>query len=128
MSDSAYLRRRRIEYILMSGKRVTIPQLMRKFDVGRNTIRKDMDYLSMMIPIESKQGYNGGYYLAEGCSKRHDLLTEKELNCLYILRESCPEEMREVLDKIIEDFGPCDVRKNERLSVDERQESDSCLS
>lgn len=111
MSDSAFLRRRKIEFILMSGKKVTTSQLMRKFDVGRNTIRQDMDYLSSYLPIISKQGYNGGYYLAEGCSKYHDLLTKKQLKCLYILRELCPQEITEDLESIIEDFGPCNLDK-----------------
>lgn len=111
MSDSAFQRRRKIEIILMSGRKVTTPQLMQKFDVGRNTIRQDMDFLSLSLPIISKQGYNGGYYLADGCSKYHDLLTEKQLKCLYILREFCPEEIVGDLESIIEEFGPCNVQK-----------------
>lgn len=111
MSDSAFQRRRKIEMILMSGKKVTTPQLMQKFGVGRNTIRQDMDFLSLSLPIISKQGYNGGYYLADGCSRYHDLLSDKQLECLYILRELCPEEIAGDLESIIEEFGPCNLQK-----------------
>ena len=111
MIDSAFQRRRKIEHILMTGKKVTTPQLMQKFGVGRNTIRQDIDFLCLSLPIIAKQGYNGGYCLAEGCSRYHDLLSQKQLQCLYILRESCPEEIVEDLESIIEEFGPCNLEK-----------------
>lgn len=46
----------------MSGKKVTTQELMHKFEVGRNTIRNDIDFLSPYLPIISKQGYGGGYF------------------------------------------------------------------
>lgn len=62
MLGNAFSRRREIELILMSGKKVTTQELMHKFEVGRNTIRNDIDFLSPYLPIISKQGYGGGYF------------------------------------------------------------------
>lgn len=106
MLDSTFLRRREIELILMSGKRVTTNELMQKFDVGRNTIRKDVDFLSLYLPIVSKQGYGGGYYLAERYSRFQNSLTKDQLECLKMLRDICPEENITVLESIIQEFGP----------------------
>lgn len=54
MLGNAFSRRREIELILMSGKKVTTQELMHKFEVGRNTIRNDIDFLSPYLPIISK--------------------------------------------------------------------------
>lgn len=107
MSDSAFQRRREIERILFSRRKVTTPELMREFGVGRNTIRKNMDHLSLYLPIVSKQGYDGGYCLAEGYNRYKNLLAKKQLECLYILRKVCPDEIAEDLESIIREFGPC---------------------
>lgn len=112
MSGNAFSRRREMELIFMSGKKVTTQELMYKFEVGRNTIRKDIDFLSLYLPITSKQGYGGGYYLAERYSRFQNSLTKEQLECLKVLQEICPEEEIEVLESIIQEFGPYSPEKS----------------
>lgn len=112
MLDSTFLRRREIELLFMTGKKMTTLELMNKFEVGRNTIRKDIDFLSLYLPITSKSGCGGGYYLAEKYSRFQNSLTREQLKCLKMLKEVCPEEEIEVLESIIQEFGPYNPKKS----------------
>ena len=66
MLDHAFQRRREIERMLLSGKRLTVPKLMAMYSVGKNAIRRDFEVIGEELPVIAKQGYNGGYSLMDG--------------------------------------------------------------
>ena len=66
MKDNAFQRRRDIERMLLSGKKLTTSQMMKMFGVGKNAIRRDFDIIGEDLPVVTRQGYDGGYFLADG--------------------------------------------------------------
>ncbi len=75
MKDNAFQRRREIEYMLLSGKKLTTTELMKIYHVGRKAIRRDFDIIGEELPVVTRQGYDGGYYLAGGVSQHQNSLT-----------------------------------------------------
>ncbi len=106
MPDNAYQRRREIERMLLSGKKLTIPYLMRIYGVSRNAIRKDLDTLSICLPVMSRQGYGGGYYLMEGFMPYQNVLSKEQIKCLEELAFTCSKEHKKVLYSMLYEFGP----------------------
>lgn len=92
--------------MLLSGKKLTIPKLMRMYGVSRNAIRRDLDILSVDLPLVSKQGYGGGYYLMEGPRPYQNTLSKEQLKCLEEIAPNCTEEQKEVIYSLIYEFGP----------------------
>ena len=46
MKDNTFQRRREIEYMLLSGKKLTTTELMKIYHVGRKAIRRDFDIIN----------------------------------------------------------------------------------
>ena len=55
MLDHTFQRRREIERMLLSGKKLTVSELMRRYGVGRKAIRRDFEVIGEELPIVSKQ-------------------------------------------------------------------------
>ena len=72
MKDNTFQRRREIEYMLLSGKKLTTTELMKIYHVGRKAIRRDFDIIGEELPVVTRQGYDGGYYLAGGVSQHQN--------------------------------------------------------
>ena len=45
MTDNAFQRRRDIERMLLSGKKLTTSEMMKMYDVGMKAIRRDFDII-----------------------------------------------------------------------------------
>ena len=69
MLDHAFQRRREIERMLLAGKKLTVAELMGRYCVGRKSISRDFEVIGRELPVISKQGYNGGYFLMDGVGK-----------------------------------------------------------
>ncbi len=106
MLDHAFQRRREIERMLLSGKRLTVPKLMAMYSVGKNAIRRDFEVIGEELPLIAKQGYNGGYFLMDGAGKHQNSLSHEQLECLEKLAVTCTEKDRETVLSIIHEFGP----------------------
>ena len=65
MKDNAFQRRRDIERMLLAGKKLTTSEMMKMYGVGRKAIRRDFDIIGEELPVITKQGYDGGYLLAD---------------------------------------------------------------
>ncbi|KAI4445974.1 hypothetical protein C823_000491 [Eubacterium plexicaudatum ASF492] len=72
MKDNAFQRRRDIERMLLSGKKLTTSEMMKMYGVGRKAIRRDFDIIGEELPVITKQGYDGGYLLADGLNLTHN--------------------------------------------------------
>ena len=88
MLDHAFQRRREIERMLLSGKRLTVPKLMAMYSVGKNAIRRDFEVIGEELPVIAKQGYNGGCSLMDGAGKYQNSLSREQLECLEKLAVS----------------------------------------
>ena len=106
MLDHAFQRRREIERMLLSGKRLTVPKLMAMYSVGKNAIRRDFEVIGEELPVIAKQGYNGGYSLMDGAGKYQNSLSREQLECLEKLAVGCTGKDRETVLSIIHEFGP----------------------
>ena len=104
MLDHAFRRRREIERMLLSGKKLTVAELMGRYCVGRKSISRDFEVIGEELPIVSKQGYNGGYFLMDGVGKNQNTLSQEQLECLEKLAVSCAEKDRETVLSIIHEF------------------------
>ena len=51
MKDNAFQRRRDIERMLLSGKKLTTSKMMKMYGVGKNAIRRDFDIIGEELPI-----------------------------------------------------------------------------
>ncbi|MCX4336891.1 MAG: DeoR family transcriptional regulator [Bacteroidales bacterium] len=63
MKDNTFQRRREIEYMLLSGKKLTTTELMKIYHVGRKAIRRDFDIIGEELPVVTRQGYDGDKYI-----------------------------------------------------------------
>ena len=94
MLDHAFRRRREIERMLLSGKKLTIAELMGRYSVGRKSISRNFEVIGEELPVVSRQGYNGGYFLMDGVSKNQNLLSQEQLECLERTAGLCTEKDR----------------------------------
>ena len=106
MVDHAFQRRREIERMLLSGKKLTVAELMGRYCVGRKSIRRDFEVIGEELPVITKQGYNGGYFLMDGVGKHQNSLSHEQLECLEKLAVICAEQDKETVLSIIHEFGP----------------------
>ena len=106
MKDNAFQRRRDIERMLLSGKKLTTSEMMAMYGVGRKAIRRDFDILGEELPIVTRQGYDGGYFLADGVGQHQNTLTQEQLECLEKVAVTCGSEDRNTVLSIIHEFGP----------------------
>ncbi len=106
MLDHAFQRRREIERMLLSGKKLTVPKLMAVYGVGKNAIRRDFEVIGEELPVIARQGYDGGYFLMDGVSKNQNSLSHEQLECLERTAGLCTEKDRQIILSVIQEFGP----------------------
>ncbi len=83
-----------------------MPKLMAMYSVGKNAIRRDFEVIGEELPVIAKQGYNGGYLLADGVGQHQNTLTQEQLECLEKVAVTCGSEDRRIVLSIIHEFGP----------------------
>ncbi len=106
MLDNVFQRRREIERMLLSGKTLTIAELMGIYGVSKNAIRRDFDIINAELPLVSKRGNGGGYYLMKGPTPYQNTLSLEQLRCLKELILICSREQEEIILSIMREFGP----------------------
>ena len=93
-------RRTRILDYLNYRKSSTIKALSVEFRVSINTIVRDMDYISSIAPVYTKQGHNGGVFIRPRYRSYKNYLTDKEEQCIEGVMESASEEDKYTLEGI----------------------------
>lgn len=98
-------RRRDMLYYLSDVRHETVKNLMTKYDVSRSTILRDVDELSLEVPIYSVQGNGGGIRIDDGwyASQRHMSRTQTDF-LESLLPRLQPEEQKKMKD-ILRSFG-----------------------
>ena len=79
---------------------------MKIYHVGRKAIRRDFDIIGEELPVVTRQGYDGGYYLAGGVSQHQNSLAQEQLECLEKVAVTCGSDDRKIVLSIIHEFGP----------------------
>ena len=119
-------RRMRILNFLMLQKQVTIRELKDEFQVSKNTIVRDVEFISRIAPIYTKQGNGGGIYVLPECRSYKNYLTDTEENFLYEMMLKVSNEEKRILCGIITKFTKNPMHEhssfqnqNEKEEVDE---------
>ena len=97
-------RRAKIVDYLILKKQSTYVELAAEFNVTVGTIGRDIEYLSTVAPIYTKQGNHGGVYILPEYRSYKNYLSDSEECCLYKLMESATNEERRTLCGIITKF------------------------
>ncbi len=106
MLDKLCVSERRTEILnyIASKKHTTMIELSAVFNVSVNTIARDIDYLSKVAPIYTRQGNNGGVYILPEYRSYKNYLTSSEEQCLYGFMNKANQTERRILCGIITKF------------------------
>jgi len=97
-------RRIKILNLLMLQKQVTIRALKEEFQVSKNTIVRDIEFISCIAPIYTKRGNGGGIYILPEYRSYKNYLTDSEENFLYDLIQKVDNDGKRILCGIITKF------------------------
>ena len=97
-------RRIRILNLLMLHKQSTIRELKKEFQASKNTIVRDIEFISSIAPIYTKQGNGGGIYILPEYRSYKNYLTDSEEDFLYGLIPLVSNEEKRILCGIITKF------------------------
>lgn len=90
---------------LNSCRADTVKNLMFIYDVSKRTVLRDIEYLSLSFPINTKQGNCGCVYVEEWFDlHRHYLNTEQQETLKKVI-ENCSEKDAAVLSSILITFS-----------------------
>ena len=103
---------RRIEIIniLIIRRHTTASELAQEFGVSVRTIQYDIQALSPVYPIYTKQGENGGIFIRDDYKPYVNSLSPIELQVLQELLEMTDGIHRKILIQIIRKYGPDDLK------------------
>ena len=120
MSDSLsiFKRRNKIMDILEAQGKSTCDELATECGVTIDTIRRDIDYLSLSYPIAYKRGNGGGVFLAFGYRRKgRQYLSDEEEDLLCRLAVHIDKENDEdIMLRIIAKFSKVPLTKDKILS------------
>ena len=104
MKDTA---ERRIEIIkyLCRCRKTTVAHLAVEFGVGESTIRRDLTFLTLKHPIETKRGHDGGVYISDKYYLYKQYLTNEQESLIRKYIEQAPEEEKSIWISILSDFS-----------------------
>ena len=105
---TSYERREIIKTLLVNEKSTTTIRLMYLFGVTRQTIQRDIDFLSRRMPIVTKAGNGGGVFLDVNYKEPKEHLNEDEKMLLLNLSETLSGKDKLTMTNIINKFSiPC---------------------
>ena len=98
---------RRIEIIkyLCRCRKTTVAHLAVEFGVGESTIRRDLIFLTLNHPIETKRGHDGGVYISDKYYLYKQYLTNEQESLIRKYIDQAPEEEKSIWISILSDFS-----------------------
>lgn len=99
-------RRTEIINLLIVRRHTTANELAHEFGVSIRTIQYDIQALSPIYPIYTKQGENGGIFIREDYQPFVNSLSPIELQTLCELMKFAEGRQKKVLVQIIRKYGP----------------------
>ena len=103
-------RRMEIINILILRRHVTASELAQEFGVSVRTIQYDIQALSPVYPIYTKQGENGGIFIRDDYKPYVNSLSPIELQVLQELVELTEGLHRKILIQVIQKYGPDNIK------------------
>lgn len=83
----------KILFLLLAKPKVSAREMSHRFDVSVRTIMRYIDVISLVVPVLSDTGRNGGFYIADSYKLPASFLTEKEFNAVVSTLSSYNEEV-----------------------------------
>ena len=106
----------------MLHKQATIRELKEEFQVSKNTIVRDIEFISSIAPIYTKQGNGGGIYILPEYRSYKNYLTNAEENFLYSLMPLVSNEEKRILCSIIIKFTKNPMHEHSSFQNQNEQE------
>ena len=120
-------RRIKILNLLMLQKQVTIRALKEEFQVSKNTIVRDIEFISCIAPIYTKRGNGGGIYILPEYRSYKNYLTDSEENFLYDLIQKVDNDGKRILCGIITKFTKNPMQEHSSFHNSQRKEETDCM-
>lgn len=99
-------RRTEIINILIIRRHATANELAQEFGVSIRTIQYDIQALTPVYPIYTKQGENGGIFIREDYKPYANSLTPMEVAALHELYDWTEGIHKKVLFQVLRKYGP----------------------
>ena len=128
MADKLNVSERRtriLEYLLLN-KQTTRKELSEMFGVCINTIVNDIEIISSIAPIYTKQGNGGGVYILPEYRSYKNYLTDSEENFLYDLIQKVDNDGKRILCGIITKFTKNPMQEHSSFHNSQRKEETDC--
>ncbi len=103
MKSTAERRQQIIEY-LCQVRFTTRSQLMREFDISKNTVDRDLQILMCSYPIETTKGNGGGVRVANSYYLGNHYMTSEQKDLLERLSENLSANDLAIMNSIIRIF------------------------
>lgn len=129
MADKLNVSERRtriLEYLLLN-KQTTRKELSEMFGVCINTIVNDIEIISSIAPIYTKQGNGGGIYILPEYRSYKNYLTDSEENFLYDLIQKVDNDGKRILCGIITKFTKNPMQEHSSFHNSQRKEETDCM-
>ena len=97
-------RRDRFLMILSARRKVTVRELMRELQVSKNTILRDIEYLTPFACFYTQTGGNGGIFADDAWYYRPPVLTAAMQKALMDILDG-KEPDRDIISCILQAFG-----------------------
>lgn len=70
-------------FLLLARKKVTVSQIMHRFEISRSTAFRYVDALTLAnIPIAVDRGRNGGFFIPDDYKLKYGFFTKEEVDIL----------------------------------------------
>ena len=102
---TTYERRESIRLLLVRRKYAKVKDLVNEYGVTKQTILKDIVFLSSRIPITTKTGKCGGIFLKEEFESPREYLSVDEENLLLYISKSLNKKEQVMIHNIINKFS-----------------------
>lgn len=114
---TAYERRESIKSLLARQRFTTSVRLAYLYEVDKQTIRRDIAFLSNRLPITTKPGNGGGIFLEMDFDKPKEYLSAEEENLLIVLSKNLSKRENLMIHNIINKFSVPRASRNSNDSL-----------
>lgn len=102
---TVYERRESIKSLLVKERFTTAMRLAYLYEVDKQTIRRDIAFLSNCLPITTKSGNGGGIFLEMDFETPKEYLSAEEENLLIMLSETLTKKDKLIIHNILNKFS-----------------------
>lgn len=115
---TVYERRESIKLLLARQRFTTYVRLAYLYKVDKQTIRRDIAFLSNRLPITTKRGNGGGIFLEMDFYKPKEYLSAEEENLLIVLSKNLSKREKLMIHNIVNKFSVPRENQNSKDSLE----------